>query len=110
MGSKEAAFETGWMTVDNFLNFSKHLVEVIRCSQEKNILITNNHEARCDYKTKMIYFKGNGIVLLIIPPHCSHKLQALEVGYLTRFKVFYTNEVDNWMISYPGSPFIKKIQ
>lgn len=43
VGSKRAAFKTGSITAEKFLNFSKYLTEVTRCSQKKNIINIMNY-------------------------------------------------------------------
>jgi hypothetical protein len=38
----------------------------------------------------------NDIGLLILPPHCSHLLQPLDVGVYGPLKRFHTQEVDHY--------------
>ena len=46
----------------------------------------------------------NGLRLLTFPPHCSHKLQPLDVGVYAPFKRYYSCLCDSWMSSNPGKP------
>ena len=46
----------------------------------------------------------NGLHFLIVPPHCSHRLQPLDVGISGPFKQFYNRACDAWMTSFPGQP------
>ena len=53
--------------------------------------------------------KENGLCLLTFPPHCSHKLQPLDIGVYGPFKRYYSSFCDSWMTSKFGKPsqFIK---
>ena len=45
--------------------------------------------------------KNHGLDLLTLPPHCSHKLQPLDVGAFGAFKKFYSSFCDEWHLSHP---------
>ena len=46
--------------------------------------------------------KNHGLDLLTLPPHCSHKLQPLDVGVFGAFKKFYSSFCNEWHLSHPG--------
>ncbi|XP_018402795.1 PREDICTED: uncharacterized protein LOC108779763, partial [Cyphomyrmex costatus] len=46
--------------------------------------------------------KKNNVVLLSFPPHCSHKLQPLDVGVYGPFKNYYASQQDAWLRNHPG--------
>lgn len=73
------------MTAENFKVFMQHFVDVITCNQEnKVLLILDNHESY----TVLKYCKENGVQLLTLPPHCSHRLQPLDVTCFGPFKTY----------------------
>jgi|SRR6218665_1261256 len=45
--------------------------------------------------------KEHSIVMLIFPPHCSHKLQPLDRSVYGPLKRYYNAACDNWMVSNP---------
>nr|XP_047140257.1 MFS-type transporter clz9-like [Hydra vulgaris] len=47
-------------------------------------------------------YKDIGIVLLSLPPHCSHKLQPLDRSVFGPFKKCLANAQDSWIKSSPG--------
>ena len=47
--------------------------------------------------------RENGLSLMTFPPHCSHRLQPLDVAVCGPFKKFYSKAVNEWNISHPGS-------
>ena len=48
--------------------------------------------------------KSNGVTILTLPPHSSHKTQPLDVGVFKPFNYFYNATMDSWMMSHPGQP------
>nr|CAH7738863.1 unnamed protein product [Callosobruchus chinensis] len=46
--------------------------------------------------------KANNVVLLSFPPHCSNKLQPMDVGVYSPFKNYYATQQDAWLRSNPG--------
>lgn len=101
-GSKGAAHIIGWMMGTNFLEFLKHVTDTLHCNEENKILlILDNHESRTDVRV-LKYCRFNGIVLLTLPTHCSHKLQPLDVTCYAPFKTYYNKAMDEWMLNHPG--------
>ena len=49
-----------------------------RCTKERPcLLILDNHESHLSIDG-LTYAKENGVVMLSLPPHCSHRLQPLN--------------------------------
>lgn len=47
----------------------------------------------------------HGIKMLSLPPHCSHRLQPLDVVVFGHFKTMYRHEVTAWMKHHIGRKF-----
>lgn len=102
IGSLGLAHQTGWMTAENFLLVIKHLIKHTKPSKEDPILvIMDNHETHItiDVVTEA---RKSGVHLLTMPPHCSHRLQPLDVGVYSPFKTHYNVAANNWMLNNPG--------
>lgn len=94
--------KSGWMTAELFPDVMKHFVKFSNSSKENpSLLIFDNHESHMSIEAINIA-KENGVTILTLPPHCSHKLQPLDVSVFFSFKNFYNSEIDNWMIRHPG--------
>ncbi|XP_039279251.1 uncharacterized protein LOC120350359 [Nilaparvata lugens] len=46
--------------------------------------------------------RNNGIVMITIPPHSSHKLQRLDRGVYGPFKAYLSTSFKNWHLTNPG--------
>ncbi|KAK6168029.1 hypothetical protein SNE40_004071 [Patella caerulea] len=96
------ANSSGWVNEELFLDYLNHFIRQTRCSQEKKVLlILDNHEAHISLAA-IDLAKQNGVVLLTMPPHTSHRLQPLDVCCFKPFKTAYVRAMENWMRSNPG--------
>ncbi|XP_030767040.1 uncharacterized protein LOC115890832 [Sitophilus oryzae] len=101
-GSIAVTHESGWMTADNFVKYLDHFIKYAKCSKEnKCILVLDNHDSHISPKA-LNTCKLNGIHLLTLPPHTSHRLQPLDVSVFGPFKKYYNEQADAWMVSHPG--------
>jgi len=101
-GSIGRATRSGWINEDIFLEYLQHIIRNTRCSPDhKILLIMDNHESHISLKV-IDTAKANGIVLLTIPPHTSHRLQPLDRSVYGPFKGAYNRAMDGWLRSNPG--------
>lgn len=96
---------SGWMTEGNFVNYLKHFVKYSKCSvNNKVLLLTDNHESHISLPA-VDFARANGIIILTFPPHCSHRLQPLDVAVYSSFKGCYNTQLTNrLMLEKPGVP------
>ena len=69
------------------------------------MLILDNHNSHITIEAVELP-KKQGLFLLTMPPHCSHKLQPLDVSVFGAFKTFYTSFCDEWHQSHPGEALL----
>ena len=101
-GSVGFATRSGWINEDIFLEYLQHIIRNTRCSPDHKILvIMDNHDSHISLKA-IDMAKANGIVLLTIPPHTSHRLQPLDRSVYGPFKGAYNRAMDGWLRSNPG--------
>jgi hypothetical protein len=46
--------------------------------------------------------RQNGVVPLCFPPHCTHWLQPLDVGFMKPLSTYNSKEVKKWLRSHPS--------
>lgn len=74
-----------------------------KCSKETPILlIMDNHPSHLDYQV-ITFAKENGIIILTLPPHCSHVLQPLDVTVFGPFKKAVGCSQNNWLHQNPDT-------
>ena len=67
---------------------------------QPGVLILDNHSSHITLETIELAI-DHGLSLVMLPPHCNHKLQPLDVGVLGAFKRFYSSTCDDWHLSNP---------
>lgn len=90
------------MTKVQFLKVLEHIKKFTKCNLDDKILIVmDNHESHCSLDA-IIFAKENGIGLVTIPPHCTHRLQPLDVSIMGPCKAALKVAQHDWLISHAG--------
>ncbi|ESN90941.1 hypothetical protein HELRODRAFT_145916, partial [Helobdella robusta] len=93
---------SGWMVESTFKKWFEHFCTYAKPSKAAPaLLIMDNHESHLSIDFIDMASK-NGVILLTIPPHTSHKLQPLDVSVYGPFKRHFNREIDSWLVSHPG--------
>jgi hypothetical protein len=100
-GALALVTESGFMNSELFPEWLQHFTRHARPTKDDPVLlILDNHVSHCTLAA-VVFYREN-ITLLSLPPHSSHKLQPLDVGCFGPLKATYSQEVDNWLVTYPG--------
>lgn len=84
------------MNADQFFEFLNFFQKYARASIDNPVLlILDNHESHLSIKG-LDFCKDNGIVVLSLPPHTSHKLQPLDRSVFGPFKRLVNTKCDIW--------------
>lgn len=92
------------MNSELFPEVMRHFIKH-SCSSKENpsLLLLDNHESHLSIESLELA-KTNGVTMLTLPPHSSHKTQPLDVGLFKPFKSVYNASMDSWMMRHPGQP------
>lgn len=93
---------SGWMNEDCFVKALEHFVLHVKPSKDNPALILmDNHSSHINLKVVQ-FARQHSIIIVTFPPHCSHKLQPLDVTVYGPFKTKYRIAMNEWMLSNPG--------
>lgn len=96
-GCTGGANPSGWMNSKNFLLFMKELQTFTGATVDHPIVVfLDNHESHRALPV-LEFCKTNGMHLISFPPHCSHKLQPLDVSVFQPFKAAVNKLCAQWM-------------
>ncbi len=101
-GSIGVCTPSGWTDSGCFMHWLKHFVSIVKPSKDdKHIIILDGHHS---HKTLEVvsFARDNGIELLTLPPHCTHKMQPLDTTFFKSLKAAYNAAADNWMMCNKG--------
>lgn len=100
-GSIGFAVPSGWMDTDTFLKWLMHFQSSVKSSQSQPALLLLDNHASHRSLMAVNYAREHGIIMLSLPPHCSHKMQPLDRTFFGPLKTLYNKCCDNWMLSHP---------
>lgn len=79
----------GWIRKENFFKFTIHFAKYVKPIEETRCLILcEDHSSHItiDFVT---FASDDHITILTFPPHCSHRLQPLDVSFYGSFEARY---------------------
>ncbi|CAG9562808.1 unnamed protein product [Danaus chrysippus] len=93
----------GWMTTETFMSWFQRFVIFSGASITKPVLLLlDGHVTHTQNIEVIENARKNGVVMLCFPPHCTHRLQPLDVGFMKPLSVYYDHACSNWLRSHPG--------
>lgn len=69
---------------------------------KKILLILDGHKTHTKNLELIDLARESGVALLCLPPHCSHRLQPLDVAFMKPLSKYYEDEIRTWMRTNPG--------
>ncbi|XP_055634209.1 uncharacterized protein LOC129774489 [Toxorhynchites rutilus septentrionalis] len=102
-GTKFNCNPSGYMTSEVFLDWFDHFLENVNPTKENPaLLIIDGNSSH----TKNLAFaeraRANFVTVLVLPPHCSNKIQPLDVAFMGPFKSYYAAASENFMRQNPA--------
>ena len=79
-GSIFACQDNGWINSDLFMKWFEHFVACVNPSVDKKVLlILDGHASHTQNIDVIVRARAKGVTMLSLPPHCTHRLQPLDV-------------------------------
>lgn len=104
VGAVGYANSSGWMQQPEFVKYMEHFIQHSRTStQSPTLLLIDNHASHLSVEALDLAAE-NGITILSFPPHCSHRLQPLDVSVYGPVKTYYKSQTHAWMRNHAGKP------
>lgn len=101
-GTLGVAQESGWMTTAVFYKWLKHFQSYVKASVENKVLLILDGHISHKGIDCLTFAKENGIILVCLPPHCTHRIQPLDVSFFGPLKTYFNQEITTWLKCHPG--------
>jgi hypothetical protein len=102
-GSLSVCHKSGWMQLELFEKWFDHFVHHTQTSKSNPVLlILDGHKTHTQNIATIEKARQNGVTILCLPPHTSHRMQPLDVSFMGPLTTFYTQEVEIWLRNHPG--------
>lgn len=96
-GSIYHCSKSGWMNEELFRIWLNHFRDYVKATLDDPVLlILDNHPSHVSLDI-FNYCRQNGITMLSIPPHTSHRTQPLDLTFFGPLKVAFHKECDIFM-------------
>ncbi|KAI5700133.1 hypothetical protein M8J76_002129 [Diaphorina citri] len=95
---------SGWMQSEIFApTWFNHFLKHARPSAtDPVLLILDGHSTHVKNIRLVEMARENNVHILVIPPHTSHRMQPLDVGFMAPLGNYYEHEVRMWLRNNPG--------
>lgn len=104
-GSIAAYHESGWMQKHIFIAWFRKFIEIANPSEDRPVLLLLDGHATHTKSVELIDLaRQHHVVLLCFPPHCTHRMQPLDVALMAPLSTYYSQEVAKWQQHHPGRP------
>ncbi|XP_065664687.1 uncharacterized protein LOC136086321 [Hydra vulgaris] len=92
----------GWTDSSLFIEWITHFVDVTHASKtNEQLIVLDGHHSHKTLEA-INFCRDNGIHLITLPPHCTHKMQPLDRTFFKPLKVGYNTAASNWVLSHQG--------
>lgn len=102
-GSFAQFHESGWMQKEIFVFWFKKFIEFTNPSAERPVLLLlDGHATHTKSLELILLARAQHVVIICFPPHCTHRMQPLDVALMAPLSAYYSQEVDKWLKQHPG--------
>jgi len=115
-GKKESAYfassEKGWSNEVLGLQWLEHVFDHNtrrKAARSQRLLILDGHNSHVNLDF-IDYADRNRILLAVLPPHSTHRLQPLDIGMFSPLATYYSQEVNEFLSNSGGLTHVTKRQ
>lgn len=101
-GTLEMCHDTGYMVSELFGQWMDHFIKYVKPSREQKVILIVDGHASHKSLDALMKAKENGVVILCLPPHSTHRLQPLDVAFFGPLDSFYNAQITLWLRNHPG--------
>lgn len=95
--------KSGWMQSHLFTNWMKHFINFTKPSETDPILLVlDGHRTHTKNIEAIDLAKKHHVHMIVIPPHCSHRMQPLDVSFMKPLSSFYSRAMERYLRNHPG--------
>ncbi|XP_051158509.1 uncharacterized protein LOC127279895 [Leptopilina boulardi] len=95
--------DNGWIDSGIFTRWFKEFIKFTKCTEKSPVLlILDGHASHVKNLNVIDLAQENGVIILCLPPHCTHRLQPLDVSFMKPLSLNYAKEVQKWLRIHPN--------
>lgn len=104
-GTLFKAHPSGWMQADLFVEWFRHfLLHTKPTHDDPVLLILDGHVSHTKNLEFIDLARENHVTVVSLPPHCTHRLQPLDVAFMGPLKLHYSRAIEKFHRETKGQP------
>jgi hypothetical protein len=97
-GSIYACHPSGWIQTDLFTQWFRHFIQHVKPTEEDpSILVLDGHSSHTRNLDVINLGREHHVAVLCLLPHSTHMMQPLVFSFMSSFKTYYAQEIEQWM-------------
>lgn len=94
---------TGWMNAKEFCKWFDHFIKHTRPTPENPVLLLlDGHSSHTKNLAFVEKARASNVTVISFPPHCTHKMQPLDVSYMASLKSHLSKAEESFLKKHPG--------
>lgn len=104
VGSIQVNNKSGWVVQDSFIQWLNHFIKYSTSSiSHPCLLILDGHSTHIKSIEAINIARENGVHILCLPPHCTHRMQPLDITCMKPLSSALAREVQLWHRDNPSN-------
>ena len=92
----------GWIDKNLFIEWMHHIIKHVKPTPDDiHLIVMDGHNSHKSLEL-IDLARANGVEILILPPHTTHRLQPLDAVFFKPLTDNYNIAADHWMVSNAG--------
>ena len=89
-GSTYACHSSGWIQNESFVDWLRHFIQHVKPTEDDPVLLVlDGHYSHTRNLEVITIARENFVHIVCLPPHSTHKMQPLDVAFMSPFKTYY---------------------
>lgn len=102
-GSLIEVSDSGYINSELFVKWFRHFVSYVKPSKDSRVLLVfDGHTTHSRNLEAINLARENGVIMLQLPGHTTHRLQPLDVAIFKPLETYYDQAIMKWMRCNPG--------
>lgn len=102
-GAISACHPSGWIQSHLFTRWLIHFIEFTKPSKDDPVLLVlDGHYSHTRNIDVIELARTHNVSIVCFPPHSTHKMQPMDVGFMSPLKTYYAQAIETWLRNNPG--------
>lgn len=95
--------ESSYINKEIFVQWLQHFIKFVKPNiNQKVLLLLDGHSTHTKNIDALQIARENGIIMLSLPGHTTHRLQPLDVAFFKPLNTYYSDDIEKWLRANPG--------